>query len=296
MTLVRKNHVPATIPAFSSAVPLKNTLLRRRPALCSRACATRASTAAAPPVRFPGLRAARFQHPVDVRATRTLRAVPALEPAIRAVLGAAESAMILDGLASGVKVSETQLPSLHKIVESACAVLDMPAPELYVKQNPVPNAYTLAFQGRRPFIVVHSSLLELLDEKEIAAVIGHECGHLKSEHGMCLIALHISFKLAINTQTKLTLTFEPPVHLNCPSLRFVAVHGQSSRPPGEYRLWESRARPSSRRARKRVNFEMAARGRVDLRPGRAARCAGSARGGECADEARRREPELRFRA
>jgi Zn-dependent protease with chaperone function len=174
--------------AFTAPAPLR--LRARNPA--ARATASRRSlcrcrsAAAAPPVRFPGLRAARFQHPVDVRATRTLQTVPALEPALRAVLAAAESVMILDGLASGVRVSETQMPSLHRTVADACAILDMPAPELYVRQNPVPNAYTLAVQGRRPFIVVHSALLELLDEREVAAVIGHECGHLKSEHGLWL--------------------------------------------------------------------------------------------------------------
>jgi Zn-dependent protease with chaperone function len=178
---------PASAPserlAFTPSITLRHSpavALPYRVALSRNAIP---SATAVTPVRFPGLRAARFQHPVDVRATRTLRAVPLLAPALRAALGVAESVMILDGLASGVKVSEAQMPSLFKTVKDACEVLDMPAPELYVKQNPMPNAYTLAVQGRRPFIVVHSSLLELLDEKEVAAVIGHECGHLKSEHG-----------------------------------------------------------------------------------------------------------------
>lgn len=40
--------------------------------------------------------------------------------------------------------------------------------------------------SRRPFIVVTSGLLELLTPDEVAAVIGHECGHLKAEHGVYL--------------------------------------------------------------------------------------------------------------
>lgn len=39
---------------------------------------------------------------------------------------------------------------------------------------------------RRPFVVVTSGLLDLLTGEEVAAVIGHECGHLKSEHGVWL--------------------------------------------------------------------------------------------------------------
>jgi hypothetical protein len=49
----------------------------------------------------------------------------------------------------------------------------MEPPELYVRQNPNPNAYTLAITGRKPFIVVHTSLLELLTLPELQAVIAH---------------------------------------------------------------------------------------------------------------------------
>lgn len=34
-------------------------------------------------------------------------------------------------------------------------------------QSPIPNAYTLAISGRKPFIVLHTALLELLTAKEV---------------------------------------------------------------------------------------------------------------------------------
>ena len=34
-------------------------------------------------------------------------------------------------------------------------------------QNPLPNAYTLAIAGRKPFIVIHTALLELLSPQEL---------------------------------------------------------------------------------------------------------------------------------
>jgi Zn-dependent protease with chaperone function len=52
-------------------------------------------------------------------------------------------------------------------------ILQMEPPELYVRQNPTPNAYTLAISGRKPFIVVHTSLLELLSPRELQAVLAH---------------------------------------------------------------------------------------------------------------------------
>lgn len=49
----------------------------------------------------------------------------------------------------------------------AAKILNIEAPDLYVRQSPVPNAYTLAISGKRPFVVVHTSLVELLTQTEL---------------------------------------------------------------------------------------------------------------------------------
>lgn len=59
-----------------------------------------------------------------------------------------------------------QLPDLHRLTVEAAQILNIEAPDLYVCQNPAPNAYTLAISGRKPFVVVHTSLIELLTPKE----------------------------------------------------------------------------------------------------------------------------------
>ena len=49
----------------------------------------------------------------------------------------------------------------------SCRLLDLStAPDLYIRQSPYPNAYTLAVQGRRPFVVCTTALLDLLDPLE----------------------------------------------------------------------------------------------------------------------------------
>jgi Zn-dependent protease with chaperone function len=60
-----------------------------------------------------------------------------------------------------------QLPELHQLLVEAAKLLNTEAPDLYIRQNPVPNAYTLAINGKKPFIVVHTSLVELLTRKEL---------------------------------------------------------------------------------------------------------------------------------
>lgn len=64
-----------------------------------------------------------------------------------------------------------QLPDLHQLMVEAAQILNIEPPNLYVRQSPVPNAYTLAISGKKPFVVVHTSLVELLTRKELQVPI-----------------------------------------------------------------------------------------------------------------------------
>jgi Zn-dependent protease with chaperone function len=139
-----------------------------------------------------GLKADRFRHPLDLQATNTIKQVPGIDIAIRSVLGSvAEQFFYLNNIASSVLVSKNQLPDLHKLLIEACEILDLEPPQLYVQQNPTPNAYTFAMKGKQPFVVLHTSLIEMLTPEEIQAVIAHELGHLKCEHGVYLTMANV---------------------------------------------------------------------------------------------------------
>lgn len=134
-----------------------------------------------------GLRADNFRHPLDLEATNSLKQLPGIDLLVRQLLGPlGEQFFYMENIASSVLVGEAQLPHLHHILLDACQVLDLEPPQLYVRQHPIPNAYTFAMRGKQPFIVVHTSLIELLNSEEIKAVLGHELGHLKCEHGVYL--------------------------------------------------------------------------------------------------------------
>ncbi|WP_414411911.1 M48 family metallopeptidase [Synechococcus sp. O70.1] len=144
-------------------------------------------TASSKPRLLLGLRADEFRHPVDLQATRSLQQLPGLGLLIQNLLGSTAGEMFyLDNIASSIQINEQQLPEVYQLLVQACRILDLEVPQLYVRQNPVPNAYTFAMQGKKPFIVLHSSLLDLLEPKELQAVIAHELGHLKCNHGVYL--------------------------------------------------------------------------------------------------------------
>ena len=134
-----------------------------------------------------GLKADQFRHPLDLEATKALKQIPGIDMLVRNLLGpVAEQFFYVENIAASVLVGEQQLPQFHKLLLEACQILDLEPPQLYVRQHPAPNAYTFAMRGKQPFIVIHTSLIELLTPEEIQAVIAHELGHLKSEHSVYL--------------------------------------------------------------------------------------------------------------
>ncbi|KAH0701403.1 hypothetical protein KY285_015681 [Solanum tuberosum] len=141
---------------------------------------------------FRDLDADDFRHPLDRQNTLLLRAIPGLNDIGKALLGTvSEQIMLLENIGTSVLVSENQLPELHYLMVEAARILNIEAPDLYIRQSPVANAYTLAVSGKKPFVVVHTSLVELLSQKELQAVLAHELGHLKCDHGVWLTFANI---------------------------------------------------------------------------------------------------------
>lgn len=139
-----------------------------------------------------GLKADSFRHPLDLEATKTLKQIPGLDMMVRNWLGPmAEQVFYVENIASSILVGEKQLPELHKLLLEACQIIDIEPPQLYVRQHPAPNAYTFAMRGKQPFVVIHTSLIEILTPAEIQAVIAHELGHLKCDHSVYLTPVNL---------------------------------------------------------------------------------------------------------
>jgi len=128
-----------------------------------------------------------IRHPLDKQYTRALQSLPGIDAIIRSMAGSvAEQVLGLDNVGRGVLVGPTQAPRIYRLLEEACEILQMKPPALYIRQNPTPNAYTLAISGKQPFIVIHTAIIDLMTDQELQAVLAHELGHLKCDHGVWL--------------------------------------------------------------------------------------------------------------
>lgn len=138
-----------------------------------------------------------WEHPADRAALNALRKVPGFDLALRKVFGMfGERAIRLAFQANAVKVSEKQYSWVHERLIRTCEVLDCEkVPELYVSQTPIVNAGAVGMSD--PFIVLNSSMLEILTPDEVEAVIGHEVGHILSGHVLYRTLLLLLLRLTI---------------------------------------------------------------------------------------------------
>ena len=133
-------------------------------------------------VKLTGISSRAWEHPADRAALNALRALPGFDEALRRIMGfLGERGVRQLFLANAVRVGPKQRPGLNKLYTEVLETLDAPERwDLYVAQTPIANAMAVGF--KRPFIVFHSGMMEILDEDERRAVLAHEVGHIMSGH------------------------------------------------------------------------------------------------------------------
>src|SRR3954451_18519038 len=132
-----------------------------------------------------------YEHPADRAATAALAKIPMLDLVVRKLIEFGyERALTQVFLAGSVKLGSEQLPEAWAAHRAACARLGLPEiPPRYLTQFPVTNA--AAIGAKRPMIMLNSRTVEVLDEEELRTVLGHEAGHVLSEHVLYRTALMI---------------------------------------------------------------------------------------------------------
>ena len=131
--------------------------------------------------KFPRLTSSGFEHPADRAALDALKKIPILDIVLRKFfeLGA-EKIFRIQMIGQAVHVSPKQCPKIYSMFREACDILDVHEPDLFLISSPYVNAFT--FGAERPFIAIHSALVDLLTEEELMGVLGHELGHVKCGH------------------------------------------------------------------------------------------------------------------
>ena len=125
------------------------------------------------------------------------------------------SRMILR-LARATPVGPDEEPALVRTVEHLCIGAGLPVPNIHLIESLAPNAFATGPDPEHASLVVTRGLLELLDHRELEAVIAHELSHIGNHDIQLTTALAALVTVAIS-----------PFSL-CAALAAAMVEGETS--------------------------------------------------------------------
>jgi Zn-dependent protease with chaperone function len=148
-----------------------------------------------------------YEHPADRAATAALKAVPMLDTLVRKLIEwRYERALRQFYLGTSLKVSENQCAELWTSHLAATRILDLPEVyDLYLTTPMLGIAATIG--SKKPMIVVDSSVLKRLGPGEQRVLLGHELGHVLSDHVLYITALNILLAAGSSLPVLLGLPF-----------------------------------------------------------------------------------------
>jgi heat shock protein HtpX len=83
-------------------------------------------------------------------------------------------------LSGAVEVDKAAAPRFYRLVENLCITTGTPMPRLYVVDDPAPNAFATGRKPEEAAIAVTTGLFELMTDRELEGVLGHELGHIRN--------------------------------------------------------------------------------------------------------------------
>jgi len=82
---------------------------------------------------------------------------------------------------SGAKeIQKSDSPRLFRIVENLAITLGIPTPKIYIIEDSAPNAFATGRDPKHAVVAATTGLLEIMDDRELEAVMAHEMGHVQN--------------------------------------------------------------------------------------------------------------------
>src|SRR3712207_3648748 len=78
------------------------------------------------------------------------------------------------------EVSYQEAPQLHDMVARLAQAAGLPKPRVAVVESDAPNAFATGRNAKNGLVAVTTGILRILNQRELAAVLSHELGHIKN--------------------------------------------------------------------------------------------------------------------
>lgn len=83
-------------------------------------------------------------------------------------------------VSGAVKANPDSYKQLYNVVEELSIAAGIPMPEVYIVNDPAPNAFATGSKPEHSAVAVTTGLLTLLNREELSGVIAHELSHIKN--------------------------------------------------------------------------------------------------------------------
>jgi heat shock protein HtpX len=84
-------------------------------------------------------------------------------------------------MSGGIRVnSVSDHPRLWRIVENLSITTGTPMPEVYIINDPAPNAFATGRDPKHAIVAATTGLLDIMDDAELEGVMAHEIGHVRN--------------------------------------------------------------------------------------------------------------------
>ena len=78
------------------------------------------------------------------------------------------------------RITEAEHPRLYRIVENLSITTGSPMPEVYIVNDPAPNAFATGRDPEHAMVAATTGLLEIMTDSELEGVMAHELGHVRN--------------------------------------------------------------------------------------------------------------------
>lgn len=78
------------------------------------------------------------------------------------------------------KIEKKDNPRLYRIVENLAITNGLPMPDVYIMNEPAPNAFATGRDPKHSSVCATTGLLDLLNDTELEGVMAHELSHIKN--------------------------------------------------------------------------------------------------------------------